>query len=120
MKFKLGFMESFRFLIQVLSLLPYFVILSAWNNDMRLRMQHPSFVNEAISRKTEFNMQGMTEQEAGVWGIDSILEKLQQFWTAPIQISCYVKKTLWSRLLEIWVFFFFLLLLLLLDECNSS
>ena len=92
MKFKLGFMASFRFLIQILSLLPYFVILSAWNNDMRLRTQHPSFYNETLSRKTEFNMQGMAEQEAGVWGIDSILEKLQQIW--PVQISYYVKKTL--------------------------
>lgn len=82
-------MTSLRLLIQVLSLLPYFVILSACNKDVRLRMQHLSFHNETVSRKTEFNMQGMAEQEAGVWGIDGILEKLQQIW--PIQISYYVK-----------------------------
>lgn len=59
---------------------------------MRLRMQHLSFYSEAISRRTKSNMQGMAKQEARVLIIDSMLEKLQQIWTALIQISYYVKK----------------------------
>lgn len=77
-------------------------------------MQHLSFYNETVSRKTEFNTQGMAEQEAGGWGIDAILEKLQQIW--PIQISYYVKKLNFVVKASRNQGFFGLLL----DEYNSS
>lgn len=68
-----------------------FVILSVWNNDMRLRMQNLPFHNSTISRETRSNMQGMAEQEVRVVAVDSIPEG-QQPCTASIQISYHVKK----------------------------
>lgn len=68
-----------------------FVILSVWNNGMRLRMQHLSFHNSAISRETRSNRQGMAEQEVRVVVVDSIPEG-QQPCTASIQIFYHLKK----------------------------